>query len=48
MPLDGSRVEVSWMAPRYPAGELVSYTLYMTELSSGEQLRKDVAISENK
>ncbi|KAF2358868.1 Fibronectin type III [Trinorchestia longiramus] len=44
-PLDGSRIEARWSAPEIPAGELVSYTVSLKVLSTGEQLRKDVSPS---
>ena len=47
-PLDGSRILVTWSAPLYPAGELVSYTIYLKDLNTGFQLRKDIPASHDR
>ncbi|CAL4065204.1 unnamed protein product, partial [Meganyctiphanes norvegica] len=48
VPLDGSRVEVTWETPQFPGGDLISYTLYLRAVTALQpQLREDINAQEN-
>ena len=42
VPLDGSRVEVSWEPPMSPGGDLIFYTLYLRAKRGGREIRDTI------
>ena len=49
VPLDWNRVEVSWDAPYYPGGDLITYTIYLRrENDETDEIRKDIKADKNK
>ncbi|XP_066980698.1 proto-oncogene tyrosine-protein kinase ROS isoform X4 [Macrobrachium rosenbergii] len=45
VPLDGSRVEVTWEAPLFPGGDLITYTLYSKDIEGLRELRDNIDAS---
>ncbi|ROT69853.1 putative proto-oncogene tyrosine-protein kinase ROS [Penaeus vannamei] len=42
VPLDWSRVEVSWDPPLFPGGDLISYTLYSKDAEGKQEMRDNI------
>lgn len=42
MPLDWSRVEVTWEPPLFPGGDLISYTLYSKDAHGRQEMRDNI------
>ena len=40
--MDCSRIELLWDLPTYPAGEIISYTLYIEDNEHKKQFRVDI------
>ncbi|XP_042220290.1 proto-oncogene tyrosine-protein kinase ROS-like isoform X2 [Homarus americanus] len=45
VPLDWSRVEVTWEPPLFPGGDLISYTLYFKDTQGGQKMRDNIDAS---
>ena len=43
IPLDWSRVEVTWSSPQFPSGDIISYTLFVSDPTGEIKVRKDIS-----